>query len=164
MEIVVVEEQPVRGAERRVAPGMTVGRVGADIVLRDPEVSRRHAIFHEVGGGLGVEDLGSSNGTFVNGGRIDSVTVLSEGDALRFGQTVWRVGAAAVTGADPLPSGIARVVPTTVVYGELPTFEAVRPPSPLLGFSAARVVGATVFCYLVILATAASVTFFFVTR
>ena len=43
----------------------------ADVVLdQDPEVSRRHASFSPAGAGLTVQDLGSTNGTFVNGHRL----------------------------------------------------------------------------------------------
>jgi len=93
MEAVFVEERPVQGAERRVGPGHTVGRAEADIALADPDVSRRHAQFHQVDAGIGVEDLGSRNGTFVNDQRISGITTLSEGDRVRFGNTVWRMSA-----------------------------------------------------------------------
>ena len=77
------------GASSRVAPGTTVGREGCDIVLADPEVSRRHAAFRQVDGGIGIEDLGSTNGTFVNDprGRYPGSRA---GDRVRFGNTVWR--------------------------------------------------------------------------
>jgi FHA domain len=160
-ELLFIEEQPVQGAERRVRPGTTVGRIRSDIVLPDPQVSRRHAVFHQIGAGLGVEDLGSQNGTYVNGRRIEGVTSLNEGDSIRFGGTVWRLGA---SDPDRLPSAIRHAVPTTAFYGELPSFDAADVPSPVLGFSAARILGATIFCYLVILVTAVGVTLFFVTR
>ncbi|MBI2706534.1 MAG: protein kinase [Actinobacteria bacterium] len=50
----------------------TVGRAAADLVLADPELSRPHARLGPSGdGSVGVEDLGSSNGTFLNGVRLD---------------------------------------------------------------------------------------------
>jgi pSer/pThr/pTyr-binding forkhead associated (FHA) protein len=92
MEVVFVEERPIEGAERRVAPGTTVGRAGADVELVDPDVSRRHATFHQVDSGIGVEDLGSRNGTYVNDQKVSGITALSEGDQIRFGNTIWRLG------------------------------------------------------------------------
>ncbi len=59
-----------------------------DIVLYDPEVSRNHALikFHE--GRYIIEDLGSTNGTFVNGRRITGPAPLHNGDAIDMGEGV----------------------------------------------------------------------------
>jgi pSer/pThr/pTyr-binding forkhead associated (FHA) protein len=65
----------------------TVGRESADVVLPDPTVSRRHAQVTLTEGQLLVEDLGSTNGTFVGGRPIrsgESATAFA-GDAIRFG-------------------------------------------------------------------------------
>ena len=72
-----------------IAPGMTIGREGCDVVVADPEVSRRHAHIRIDGAATAIEDLGSTNGTFVNGRRAHGATVLNVGDELRFGNTVW---------------------------------------------------------------------------
>ena len=67
-----------------------VGRgLVADIRLEDPHVSRRHAIVALRGEGVRVLDDRSSNGTFVNGQRVDVVT-LADGDILRVGRAVFR--------------------------------------------------------------------------
>lgn len=47
----------------------------ADIFLDDVTVSRRHAKFERVGQGFTLSDIGSLNGTYINGDRIDSVTL-----------------------------------------------------------------------------------------
>lgn len=63
---------------------MTIGRAPeCDIPIPDGEISRQHARLREQADGVGVEDLGSSNGTFLNGTRID-VAVARGGDELRF--------------------------------------------------------------------------------
>src|SRR5581483_11222418 len=50
---------------------VSLGRVeGVDLVVPDASVSRRHACLH-VGDEIAIEDLGSSNGTHVNGRRLD---------------------------------------------------------------------------------------------
>lgn len=49
----------------------TIGRSGADIMLDDPECSRKHAVVEIQGAQVTVTDLGSTNGTFVDGQRID---------------------------------------------------------------------------------------------
>jgi pSer/pThr/pTyr-binding forkhead associated (FHA) protein len=93
-EILFVEEEPMTGVERLVRPGATIGREGCDIVLADPEVSRVHARIREVDAAPAVEDLGSTNGILVNGQRVTGITVLSGGDQVRFGNTIWRLPAA----------------------------------------------------------------------
>lgn len=55
---------------------LTVGRDPvSDIVLNDPEVSRQHARFTKTDAGYNVQDLGSTNGTFVNGQRLEAEPV-----------------------------------------------------------------------------------------
>lgn len=54
-----------------------------DIRMSRPEVSRNHCLIGISSGGAWVEDLGSMNGTFVNGTRVESRTVLVEGDLIR---------------------------------------------------------------------------------
>jgi hypothetical protein len=57
-----------------------------EVLLADPSVSRAHAIVETIGGEPTVRDLGSTNGTFVNGERVETRT-LHDGDELRFGNT-----------------------------------------------------------------------------
>jgi hypothetical protein len=61
----------------------------SEIVLVDPSVSRAHAIVEIEGAQPVVRDLGSTNGTFVNGRRV-SVEALRDGDELQFGNTRMR--------------------------------------------------------------------------
>jgi hypothetical protein len=98
-ELTFVEQKPMEGREQSLSAGSTIGREGCDVNLMDPEVSRRHAAIRDQGGSLGIEDLGSTNGTFVNGKRISSVTVLNDGDEVRLGNTVWSIRGAAGAGA-----------------------------------------------------------------
>ena len=65
---------------------------GAGMLGWDPHLSRWHATLRRTaGGGLTIRDLGSSNGTFVNGRRIDETTALTPGDELSLGSTRLRV-------------------------------------------------------------------------
>ncbi|MCX8026106.1 MAG: FHA domain-containing protein, partial [Thermanaerothrix sp.] len=57
-----------------------------DIVIADPEISRRHARFLLRGSTYLVEDLGSTNGTLVNGEMITAPQPLSHGDVIEFGE------------------------------------------------------------------------------
>ncbi len=70
---------------------LVVGRgLGADIPLGDPTISRRHASLERAGEQVTVRDLGSSNGTFVNGQRVEA-GVLAPGDTVTFGKVSFRV-------------------------------------------------------------------------
>lgn len=72
---------------------ITVGReAGNGIVLdQDSTVSRRHAQFLKQGDTVFVEDLGSTNGTFVNGVRISAPTPVRPGDTVQFGACAFKV-------------------------------------------------------------------------
>lgn len=63
----------------------------ADVVIDDPFASDHHARFDRVGGRLLVEDLGSKNGTLVNGAAITERRVLEDGDTIRIGETIMEV-------------------------------------------------------------------------
>ena len=91
--LVFVESTPMAGREHPAVHDMTIGREGCDVLLPDPEVSRRHAIVRRLDAGLALEDLGSLNGTWINDRRIDAVTELRPGDVVRFGNTVCSVQA-----------------------------------------------------------------------
>jgi hypothetical protein len=68
---------------------MVMGRDAVnDIILNDLEISRRHAAITFRGGRYFVEDLGSTNGTFVNGRRVTVATPLKDGDLLDLAQAV----------------------------------------------------------------------------
>lgn len=70
---------------------LEVGRDCSGLNVADLQVSRRHVALSAVPAGLGVCDLGSTNGTFVNGERIIAPTVIGRGDVLRLGQTEIRI-------------------------------------------------------------------------
>jgi DNA-binding CsgD family transcriptional regulator len=66
----------------------TIGRsTSNDIVLRDPAVSRVHAIFVRKGGVILLEDLGSHNGTYVNEERLHQIRQLRHGDRVSIGSS-----------------------------------------------------------------------------
>jgi pSer/pThr/pTyr-binding forkhead associated (FHA) protein len=91
----VVEDSEILAPETRFAirDGATsLGRSStSDIVLKsDDYASGRHAQLTRHGGLLYVEDLGSTNGTFVNGRKTVGATPLRHGDTVRVGSTTFR--------------------------------------------------------------------------
>lgn len=65
-----------------------IGRcISSDVVLMDKSVSRQHAVLYLIRGKFYIEDVGSTNGTMVNGKEINGRTELSSGDEIRVGIT-----------------------------------------------------------------------------
>lgn len=78
---VIVVEEPIlvgRGTE-------------ADVTFDDPFISDRHVRFDRLGNRLVIEDLGSTNGTAVNGIPVVGRRALDRGDVIRIGQTMMEV-------------------------------------------------------------------------
>ena len=68
---------------------LTIGRDSVnEIVINDAEISRRHARLTFQGGKYVLEDLGSTNGTFVNGQRLAGPRVLKAGEVVSFGEQI----------------------------------------------------------------------------
>jgi hypothetical protein len=89
-----VERGPkeLRGVNVAVTGPVIVGRApGADIVIAAGYVSGRHAKFQVMGQNLFVEDLGSTNGTCVNGQQISAPCALKSGDVVNVGDVSIRV-------------------------------------------------------------------------
>lgn len=84
------------GSEILIEGDMLVGRhQSADLLLQSAEISRKHAAFLVKQDALWVQDLGSSNGTFVNDVRIVDETLLHIGDVVQFANLKFSVLAAA---------------------------------------------------------------------
>ncbi len=89
----VVEESPslAPGSEYRLEAGMTIGRSRSNgIPLSDQFVSHMHARVFPNGQFFFIEDLGSTNGTFLNGHKVEEPTQLKVRDLVSFGDTVLR--------------------------------------------------------------------------
>lgn len=85
---------------------VVVGReADCDLRLDDPGLSRHHAAFEPMAGGARVTDLGSSNGTFVNGRRLEAPTELAEGDEVLLGHTHMRLDRRPEEQPSPAPTG-----------------------------------------------------------
>jgi ABC-type multidrug transport system ATPase subunit/pSer/pThr/pTyr-binding forkhead associated (FHA) protein len=86
----LVVEGPEPGQKiELVEDEMVIGRESAArIVIASPAVSRRHAALRVVDGEVVLEDLGSSNGTFVNGQRVQGSVTLRPGDRIGLGRAI----------------------------------------------------------------------------
>jgi pSer/pThr/pTyr-binding forkhead associated (FHA) protein len=87
---------------------LTVGRdPDSDIMLDDPDVSRWHAVLLRIGSEWLIDDIGSTNGTYVNGSRITARTILHTGDAMELGNTSFTFHQRGATrGRDSEASGV----------------------------------------------------------
>ncbi|MEZ5963240.1 MAG: FHA domain-containing protein [Planctomycetota bacterium] len=73
------------GREVEVRDGLVLGRLAsADVVVNDSKASRRHAVVHCAGSVAEIEDLASSNGTMLNGKKVQR-RALRDGDAIQIG-------------------------------------------------------------------------------
>lgn len=79
---------PSAGLTVDVDEELVIGREDTDLALDDDEMSTRHAVVRRHANRLQVEDLGSTNGTFVDGTRIAEPTLLGGGAEIKVGTTV----------------------------------------------------------------------------
>jgi FHA domain len=133
----VIHEGAGAGSELPVDGELILGReqATADLVIEDPGVSRRHARVLANNGSVIVEDLGSSNGTYVNGERISSPVELGAGDELQLGDTVVGLKQAAATAPRRRPAP-RRLAPAPHQPSNIPALAALflGPLSVLLIF------------------------------
>ena len=92
-KLVVLSPDGMKGNEFPVGREMTVGRAGGCAVLltADTFVSQLHARLFRRDDDLFVEDLGSTNGTFLNGKKVSSPVSVRKGDRIQFGRTTMEV-------------------------------------------------------------------------
>ena len=121
--VVVVKQEGRRPLYVEVREAIDVGRECDGIILTDPQASRRHASLTPRGTGVVVEDLGSTNGTFLDGTQISSAVVLMPGSVIRIGDTVLQL-ATEDQPATKAANGAA--APSTVTVGADATGGAVR--------------------------------------
>src|SRR6267143_1155966 len=104
----------------QVGRTLVVGRaVTSDVPIYDPTISRRHAEIALAGSGVRVKDLGSSNGTFLNGARVTEAEA-AENDIVTFGKVAFKV--ISVTPPAPRP----QVVPPSEFSKPMPGGTIVR--------------------------------------
>jgi predicted component of type VI protein secretion system len=115
---------PLEGAE------LTVGRDPSNPVsINDGEISRRHAKLSWKGASYVLEDLGSTNGSFVNGTRLSAPLALKPGDAVSFGENIVLIYEATFD-ANATMVGSAKVAKTAA-----PVQQAAPAPAPAPAYS-----------------------------
>lgn len=101
---------------------MNLGRdITNQLVINDREVSRHHLRFVRGADGFTMEDLGSTNGTFINGRRVTGSTLLKNGDMIGLGETV-------TLGYEVVRAGMSSPAYPTPGAGAQPTVPAAAAP------------------------------------
>jgi pSer/pThr/pTyr-binding forkhead associated (FHA) protein len=118
-----IVEGPSAGRQVPLSQPLVVGRgQDAQVVLDDPRASRSHARITPHGGTAVVEDLGSSNGTFVRGNQLHAPATIGPGDDILIGVTVLELRSMAQIASQP---SAVRAVPQAIAAQA-----AVPPPPP----------------------------------
>lgn len=90
--VLIVKSESQQGQEVEVADVTVLGRSDeADFLLDDPYASEFHIRLVAQENGVTLHDLGSTNGTYVNGRRVNAPTPLRKGDNIQVGKTVMEV-------------------------------------------------------------------------
>jgi hypothetical protein len=130
-------------------PTIIIGReAGNDVVVSDPQVSRRHASLTWDGRQFIIQDLGSANGTFVNGVRLTAPQVLQPGDVIGLGPVILLDFQAALPVVSPSDTLRARPAAPSPAY-------APRPPARRRGRILIPLVVLLGLCVLLAVAAAA---------
>src|SRR4051794_35525093 len=87
LSVLRVISGPAAGTSKPLEGEVVIGRENADLTIVDGEMSRRHAAVRPASGGVVVEDLGSMNGTFVDGERISAAVTLTKSATIRVGKS-----------------------------------------------------------------------------
>jgi predicted component of type VI protein secretion system len=160
----VLRSGPQAGRTIELQSAQVIGRQGADVELDDPGISRRHASVTPVEQGVYIADLGSSNGTFVNGVRITASTWLLQGDVVVMGATQIAVELSApqatvVHGAPATaPTAVAAPGPAAQPY------DAMHAAPARIPRAATRIPAATYASFATVIATAVALVLYFALR
>ena len=115
---------------------LTIGRDSTNgVAINDPEVSRRHARLTFQGGKYVLEDLGSTNGTFVNGQRLSGPHVLKAGDVVALGEQIVLMYDAAVIDPGATIASPRNAVRVNPAIAPAPTPAPVVPPPPAQNYA-----------------------------
>ena len=115
-----IVEGPGAGKQYDIDRPVVIGRDNtADLVIDDSQASRRHARIEPTGHGAVVEDMGSTNGTFINDNELHGRAELGPDDELLIGVTVMQVRTS--QDVERQPSAV-RAVPSFAIPESRPTY------------------------------------------
>jgi len=160
--VLVVTEGPAAGQRFGLDSEVVLGREGVSATIaEDSELSRRHAVVRPAAGGFEIEDLGSRNGTFVNGQKVQGAVRLSGGDTIKIGQTVLAlegVARAAETAVSRTP--VAAAAPSSAAPSE--PFGALAAPAAVHRRGiASRQLGAMLIAWAIVIGDAIALAIYF---
>jgi hypothetical protein len=121
------------GHDLELTPGETlIGRSeGCQIVVNDPLVSRRHAVFIVDQDSVRLQELGSVNGVMLNGERMSGVAVLKSGDHVTVGKQEFELYAVLPDLVEPTPSRRKRMFTQTLNDPDVEKSDAIRQSNTL---------------------------------
>jgi pSer/pThr/pTyr-binding forkhead associated (FHA) protein len=108
---------------------VVVGRGDVDCVIDDAELSRKHVTVRATAAGVEVEDLGSLNGTWFNGKRLEEPTVIPDGGVIRLGGKIELMIEAAKAAVDESRTVVAPVVAPSPAAEDAPPTPVEEPPT-----------------------------------
>ena len=166
-----VRQGPQAGRNFSLArPAIIIGReAGNDVVVNDLQVSRRHASLTWDGRQFIIQDLGSANGTFVNGVRLTAPRALQPGDVIGLGPTVllgFQAALPVVSPSAPLRTGpveppVYAAPPPVAPPPPAPPYPARVPKPPARGLGRVLVPLVVLLGLCVLLAAAAAAGYYF---
>lgn len=120
---------------------LTIGRDSTNgVAINDAEVSRKHARLNLQGGKYVLEDLGSTNGTFVNGQRLAGPVVLKSGDVVSLGEQIVLMYDVIQADAGATVAVSRKAVqappPAPPAYSPAPSYSPPPSPAPAASYSA----------------------------
>jgi predicted component of type VI protein secretion system len=175
MPFLIVRTGPRSGERIELVGELVVGRENADVTVSDEEVSRRHLAVRPHEDGVELEDLESTNGTFVDGARLSAVVVVSSSARVTLGETELEIE---VDEPEPKfdPSATRPRERDATIIAPAPRrspraaavraqpFGSLTPAAPTRGRGATRQWGAAGVVLLVFAATAMALIVYFVAR
>lgn len=167
MPALIAKDGPLAGRRFEVESEseLVVGREDQTLTIEDPEISRRHAAFRLTDGDVVmVEDLGSLNGTFVNGRKIEAPTTLAHGDVVRVGTTSLELEAAPVRSAPTIATPTPRVAAPDQPFGSFAAGSVAATQGHRRGKIASRQLLPELITIFAVVATAVALALYFALR
>jgi len=116
--VILVKQEGRRPLHLQIHEPIEIGRECDGLLIADGQASRRHALLSPRGETVVVEDLGSTNGTLLDGTRISSAVVMLPGSVIRIGDTVLQLQVDTASPVQAAPAGAGQSRSTIVTGGD----------------------------------------------